>query len=157
MAADDPEWRRPSTRLGTLRHVQVGALAAAVVAVGVIVALAASTTAGVVVAIVGLAAGAVADVAALRRVGAWRYTERAADLVVRRGVLFRRTSVVPYGRMQIVDVTAGPFERAFGLASVHLHTAAATSDARIPGLDAAEAARLRDRLASVGEAQATGL
>jgi membrane protein YdbS with pleckstrin-like domain len=54
-------------------------------------------------------------------------------------------------------VTAGPIERSFGLASVHLHTAAAASDARIPGLEAQEAARLRDQLARLGEAKAAGL
>jgi hypothetical protein len=40
---------------------------------------------------------------------------------------------------------------------VHLHTAAAHTDARIPGLDDAEAERLRDRLAALGEARAAGL
>jgi membrane protein YdbS with pleckstrin-like domain len=59
--------------------------------------------------------------------------------------------------MQFIDVTAGPFERSFGLATVRMHTAAAASDARIPGLSGAEAARLRDRLAELGEAQAAGL
>jgi membrane protein YdbS with pleckstrin-like domain len=72
-------------------------------------------------------------------------------------VLFRSLVVVPYGRMQFVDVSAGPLDRAFGLATVQLHTAAATTDARIPGLPPAEAARLRDRLAARGEAQSAGL
>ena len=85
------------------------------------------------------------------------YVEREDDLLVQRGLLFSRLSVVPYGRMQFIDVTAGPFERSFGLATVRMHTAAAASDARIPGLSAAEAARLRDRLAELGEAQAAGL
>ena len=71
--------------------------------------------------------------------------------------MFRRLSIVPYGRMQFVDVTAGPMERLFGLATVQLHTAAAASDAKIPGLPPAEAARLRDRLAALGEARAEGL
>ncbi len=74
-----------------------------------------------------------------------------------RGVMFRRMSVIPYGRMQYVEVTAGPFERAFGLATVQMHTAAAASDARIPGLPAVEAARLRDQLTSLGESHAMGL
>ena len=56
-----------------------------------------------------------------------------------------------------VEVTAGPFERGFGLATVQMHTAAAASDARIPGLPAAEAARLRDQLTSLGETHAMGL
>jgi membrane protein YdbS with pleckstrin-like domain len=59
--------------------------------------------------------------------------------------------------MQFVEVTAGPFERVFRLATVQLHTAAAASDARIPGLERDEAARLRDRLAILGEARASGL
>ncbi|HEY5692906.1 MAG TPA: PH domain-containing protein [Gaiellaceae bacterium] len=92
-----------------------------------------------------------------RRYGSWGYAEREDDLLVRRGVMFARLSVVPYGRMQFIDVTAGPLERAFGLATVRLHTAAAATDARIPGLERDEAARLRDRLAELGEAQAAGL
>ncbi|MGI8491588.1 MAG: PH domain-containing protein, partial [Acidimicrobiales bacterium] len=68
-----------------------------------------------------------------------------------------RLSVVPYGRMQFIDVTAGPLERAFRLSTFKMHTAAAASDARIPGLSRAEAARLRDQLAALGEARAAGL
>ncbi|MYU24489.1 PH domain-containing protein [Streptomyces sp. SID8352] len=87
----------------------------------------------------------------------WRYTERADDLLISRGVLWRTTTVVPYGRMQLVEVTSGPVERHFGLASVQLHTAAAASDATVPGLDPAEAERLRDRLTELGEARSAGL
>jgi uncharacterized protein len=92
-----------------------------------------------------------------RRVRAWRYQERDDDLLVGRGVLIRRLSVVPYGRMQYVEVTAGPIERLFKLARVRMHTAAFASDARIPGLEPGEAARLRDQLAALGEARAAGL
>ena len=91
------------------------------------------------------------------RYRSWGYAEREDDLIVHRGLLFRRTSVVPYGRMQFIDVTAGPVDRVFGLATVQLHTAAAATDARIPGLLRRDAEQLRDRLASVGEARATGL
>ena len=86
----------------------------------------------------------------------WRYAERADDLLISRGVLWRRETVVPYGRMQLVEVTSGPVERYFGLASVQLHTAAAATDATIPGLDPAEAERLRDRLTELGEARSAG-
>jgi uncharacterized protein len=92
-----------------------------------------------------------------RSLCSWGYAERADDLLVRHGLLYRRLSIVPYGRMQFVDVTAGPLERLLGLATVQLHTAAAASDARIPGLTGAEAARLRDRLAALGETRAEGL
>jgi membrane protein YdbS with pleckstrin-like domain len=72
-------------------------------------------------------------------------------------LVVRRLSIVPYARMQYVDVTAGPIERAFQLATVQLHTAAAASDAQIPGLPPTEAARLRDRLTALGEDRAEGL
>ncbi|WP_327316969.1 PH domain-containing protein [Streptomyces sp. NBC_01235] len=87
----------------------------------------------------------------------WRYAERADDLLISRGVLWREETVVPYGRMQLVEVTSGPVERHFGLASVQLHTAAAATDATIPGLDPAEAERLRDRLTELGGARSAGL
>ncbi|MDT0614707.1 PH domain-containing protein [Streptomyces lancefieldiae] len=87
----------------------------------------------------------------------WRYAERADDLLISRGVLWREETVVPYGRMQLVEVTSGPVERHFGLASVQLHTAAAATDATIPGLDPTEAERLRDHLTELGEARSAGL
>jgi membrane protein YdbS with pleckstrin-like domain len=59
--------------------------------------------------------------------------------------------------MQFIDVTAGPIERSFGLATVRMHTAAAASNARIPGLSREDAARLRDQLAALGESRAAGL
>jgi len=104
-----------------------------------------------------LVLGVVLERFSTRRFRSWAYAERGDDLLVRRGVMFSRLSVIPYGRMQYIDVTAGPLERAFGLATVKMHTAAAASDARIPGLELAEAERLRDRLAQLGEAQAAGL
>ncbi|HUM86755.1 MAG TPA: PH domain-containing protein [Actinomycetota bacterium] len=92
-----------------------------------------------------------------RRVRSWGYSERDDDLVVGSGIWFRRLVVVPYGRLQLVDVKAGPIDRAFGLTSVQLHTAAATSDAAIPGLEPQVAADLRDRLAARGEQRSAGL
>ncbi|GAB2573559.1 hypothetical protein GCM10027168_03160 [Streptomyces capparidis] len=87
----------------------------------------------------------------------WGYAERDDDLMITRGVVWRTLTVVPYGRMQLVEVVSGPLERRFGLATLRLHTAAAATDARIPGLLPAEAARLRDRLTELGEARSAGL
>jgi membrane protein YdbS with pleckstrin-like domain len=136
-----------------------------VIAAAVVVAGLAGTGAGLAEGVTAalIVAGAVAVGAALvlwfarNRFRSWVYQERDEDLIVERGVLIRRLSVVPYGRMQFVDVTAGPVDRIFRLATVRLHTAAAASDARIPGLEREEAARLRDRLAALGEAKAAGL
>jgi len=92
-----------------------------------------------------------------RQVGAMAYAERADDLLVRRGIMFRSLVVVPYGRMQYVDVNAGPLARRFRIASVQLHTASPATSASIDGLPPHEAARLRDRMASRGEARLAGL
>jgi hypothetical protein len=154
----DGEWRRPSRALLTVRRVEVVLLVAVPFLVAaVLVGVLAGGPEAVAVATAGLSTTGHALVAVHRRWLAWGYSERQEDLLVRRGVLVRRTSVVPYGRMQYVDVTAGPLDRRLGLARVTLHTAAAASDASIPGLPSDEATRLRDRLAALGEARAAGL
>lgn len=150
-------WRRPSSRLLVLRRLEVAAIALGALIGAGIVAAVGNETVGLVCLGAALALGLGAERFVSRRFHSWGYAEREDDLLVRRGVLFSRLSVVPYGRMQFIDVTAGPLERSVGLATVRMHTAAAASDARIPGLDREEAARLRDRLAEVGEAQAAGL
>jgi uncharacterized protein len=157
-AATPVQWHVPSPRLTVLRRYEVAGITAVLLILAVVLTLVLDAD-GVTLpgAIAVVIAGAIADIVAERRVRAWSYAERAEDLIVKRGVMFRRTSVIPYGRMQYVEVTAGPFERAFGLATVQMHTAAAASDARIPGLPAAEAARLRDQLTSLGESHAMGL
>jgi membrane protein YdbS with pleckstrin-like domain len=152
------EWLRPSPRLLVLRRLEVAvATLALAVAAGVVAGTEGDGWAGLAAAGAALVLGVVAERFVYRRFANWSYAEREDDLLVRRGVLFSRLSVVPYGRMQFVDVSAGPLERAFGLATVRMHTAAAATDARIPGLQQAEAARLRDRLAELGEAQAAGI
>jgi membrane protein YdbS with pleckstrin-like domain len=153
-----PGWLVPSARLWRMRLIQVAAPGLILVVIaGVATGIWAGAGAGAGAATaVAVAVGFVLGVER-RRYLAWAYREREEDLIVSRGVLVRRVSVVPYGRMQFVEVTAGPFERVFRLATVKLHTAAAASDARIPGLEPDEAARLRDRLARLGEARAAGL
>lgn len=152
------DWTPVNTRLATGRR----AIASVITA---LVTIAAMTTA----ALGGwaLASGAlfVLGTAALgwlwwligRQVRAIGYADRADDLLVVSGILFKRLVVVPYGRMQQVDVRRGPIERYLGLATVQLHTAAATTDASIPGLEPAEASRLRDQLAALGEQRSAGL
>lgn len=93
----------------------------------------------------------------VRQVTAHGWVERQDDLMVKRGRIFRRVTVVPYGRMQYVEVAAGPVARSLGLARVQLHTASPGTDAHLSGVPAAEAARLRDRLTARGEARLAGL
>jgi uncharacterized protein len=151
-------WQQVSRKLVDLRRlvllvsVTLGTAAIAVV-LGLLVGLAAV--------LITVGVGLIALIWGLwlipRNWRAWGYAERLDDLLVTHGVMYRRLTVVPYGRMQFVDVASGPLERRYGLATVQLHTASPATDAKIPGLPAAEAARLRDRLSALGEAQAAGL
>ncbi|MHB8452591.1 MAG: PH domain-containing protein [Mycobacteriales bacterium] len=148
----------PSARLWVARQLQLALVAIPVVlAAGVLGWLAAGLGIGLALVAGALVATAAAWWGLRGRYISWCYQERDEDLLVSRGYLVRRQSVVPYGRMQFIDVTAGPIDRWFGLATVQLHTAAAASDARIPGLPRAEAERLRDQLAQLGESRAAGL
>jgi len=85
------------------------------------------------------------------------YQLRADDLVFRRGILWQRMVAVPYGRMQLVDITHGPLDRAFGIAKLKLVTAAATTGVEIPGLGREASEALRDTLIQVAETRRTGL
>ncbi len=141
-----------------MRRAEVVTISVALAAsFGLVFVAAVNPLAGVVSAVVVVALGAAVAWFVRRRFRAWRYQERNEDLIVARGVMVQRLSVVPYGRMQFVEVTAGPIERLFQLSTVKLHTAAAASDARIPGLERSEAARLRDRLTELGESMAAGM
>jgi len=157
VGVEPEEWRTPSRQLLKLRRLEVVVPTVLVVVVLLIAAAVSESVVALGLGLAALAAGAILLPVIGRRYRSWGYAEREDDLLVRRGVMFARLSVVPYGRMQFIDVTAGPLERAFGLATVRLHTAAAETDARIPGLEREEAARLRDSLAELGEAQAAGL
>ncbi|MET7392944.1 PH domain-containing protein [Dactylosporangium sp. NPDC005572] len=153
---DTVAWRPISPRYFVVR---VGVLAVWVFMLTVAALVAGLLVSGwfVLLAFAIVVLGVVRAIFLRRSLRAWGYAERAEDLLVRHGLLIRRLSIVPYARMQFVDVTAGPLERAAGLATVTLHTAAAASDATVPGLDAAEATRLRDRLATLGEIREEGL
>ena len=158
----DPEgivWQRVSPRLATARFILLAVFAGVPLVALVVLALTlpdAATwlwiAAGVLVVVLACAVFIVQ-----RQVSAIGFAERDEDLLIRKGVMFRSLVVVPYGRMQFVDVSAGPLARKLGISSLQLHTASPGTDATIDGLVPSEAARLRDRLASRGEARLAGL
>ena len=85
----------------------------------------------------------------------WQETED--ELLLTKGKLWHHFTVIPYGRIQFVDVTAGPLERAFGLKRLKLHTASATTDSTLPGLKAEVADELRERLTVKARERMSGL
>lgn len=144
----------PATYIGTLPWTLVPMIAAAVGAV---------LASGVWLVILWAAAGVLLallvwqlwliPVQAYRR----RWLETGDELLITKGRLWRTFTVVPYGRIQYVDVTAGPVERGFGVKRVKLHTASSTSDSEVVGLAADEADALRDRLAVAARERMSGL
>jgi membrane protein YdbS with pleckstrin-like domain len=153
------DWQPVSSALARLRRILLLVTAVVLLVVLVVLALVLSmpTWLWVLLVVVLLALAGWGWWAIGRNTRWWGYAERDEDLYVKHGAFFRQLVVVPYGRMQYVDVQAGPLEQLFKIASVHLHTASPGTSARIPGLPADEASRLRDRLTSHGEAQAAGL
>ena len=154
---DGDTWQQLSPKLITARRLLLALFAAAFLVGAVVAYLVGAELVAAIIAVAGLLLLIIGWPWIGRRVKSWGYSERADDLVVGSGIWFRRLVVVPYGRLQLVDVKAGPIDRAFGLTSVQLHTAAATSDAAIPGLEPQVAADLRDRLAARGEQRSAGL
>ncbi|WP_261799116.1 PH domain-containing protein [Actinomyces ruminicola] len=92
-----------------------------------------------------------------RQVRAMGYAMADDHLLWRKGIMFRRINVIPYGRMQFVDTSQGPLGRHLGIAEVKLHTASASTDATINGLPVAEAENLRRLLSERGEQRMAGL
>lgn len=152
-------WHAVSPRLITARRIVLGLTYLLVVAgvVALFVVPAVPSWLGAVAAAVAVVVFAWLWWLIGRRVRSFGYAERGDDLLVTSGIMFRRLVIVPYGRMQLVDVKAGPIDRWLGVTTVQLHTAAATTDASIPGLEPEVAADLRDRLARRGEERTAGL
>ena len=153
----DGVWHQISRRYVTVQLISTGAFLALVVAVALVVWLVAGQMwilipAGLVV-VVTLWTLAILP----RQARAYGYQLRADDLVFRRGILWQRMVAVPYGRMQLVDITHGPLDRAFGIAQLKLVTAAAATGVTIPGLSQQGAEQLRDTLIAVAETRRTGL
>ncbi len=152
------QWTQVSPRLRSLRRVVLLCWGVPIaVASGLLLGILLQPVLGVLAVLVLAAVGVWGWWLVGRNWRYWRYAEREDDLLVTNGFMFRRLVVVPYGRMQFVDVTVGPLERRFGIATVQLHTATEATDASIPGLTVQEATRLRDRLAMLGEARSAGL
>ena len=82
-----------------------------------------------------------------RRYRAWGYAEGEDELAVRSGVWVRRRTIVPFGRVQHIDIAQGPIERRYRLATLVLHTAGTRgASVSLPGLLHADAEAMRERI-----------
>jgi membrane protein YdbS with pleckstrin-like domain len=151
------DWRRVSPKYVVV--VIVGTIVGGVVAAAIATFL--WLVAGVTLAWIALGVIVIVTVISLviapRRARSIGYLEREDDLLFRRGIMFQRFVSVPYGRMQLIDITRGPVGRILGLADLKFVTAAASTGVVIPGLPDADAAELRDRLVELAESRRAGL
>ena len=82
-----------------------------------------------------------------RRYRAWGYREGTDELFVKHGLFKRVLTVVPFGRVQHIDISQGPVERRYGLGTLSLHTAGTRSaEVSLPGLAQDDAEAMRDRI-----------
>ena len=153
----DGRWHQISPKYVTVQVISTGAVLVLVIAAALVLALVLHQAwvwipAGIAVVIM------VWTLAILpRQARSIGYRLRDDDLVFRRGILWQRIVAVPYGRMQLVDITHGPLDRGFGIAQLKLVTAAAATGVTIPGLSQQAAESLRDTLIAVAETRRTGL
>lgn len=153
----DGKWHQISPRYVVSQFLQNGIFLAVVVIAAVLVGLVLDQhwvwiPAGVITAMI-----LITLVILPRQARAIGFMLRADDIVFRKGILWQRIIAVPYGRMQLVDITHGPLDRAFGVSQLKMVTAAATTGVQIPGLTQASAEALRDTLIDVAETRRTGL
>lgn len=82
-----------------------------------------------------------------RRVARWGYAVGEGQLRVARGWLRRTDTIVPFVRVQHIDVGQGPVERWFGLSHLIVHTSGThNSTVTLPGLTAEQAAAMRETI-----------
>lgn len=153
----DADWRRVSPKYIVVEIVG-SIIAAGVTIAGLLVAYFVGNQLWALWVAIAVAVVALVSIAfEPRRVRSIAYRLREDDLVFRRGIMFQRQVAVPYGRMQLVDITRGPVARALGLADLKFVTAAAATAVTVPGLPADEADRLRDELVALAETRRAGL
>ncbi|WP_254054303.1 PH domain-containing protein [Sphingorhabdus sp. EL138] len=77
----------------------------------------------------------------------WGYNMGDEQLRVLRGFMWRTDTIVPFNRIQHIDVAQGPFQRAFGLSTLIVHTAGTyNSIVTLPGLSTPDAEVMRDTI-----------
>jgi membrane protein YdbS with pleckstrin-like domain len=82
-----------------------------------------------------------------RRYRAWGFVAGEDELTVKHGMLIRKVTIVPFGRVQHIDVAQGPIQRMLGLATLVLNTAGTRGAAvRLPGLLHPQAEEMREQI-----------
>ncbi|WP_314649493.1 PH domain-containing protein [uncultured Microbacterium sp.] len=153
----DGIWHQISPRYAVSQLLQNGLLLAVIVVAALVLHFALDQTWVWIPAAIFALITVITMVILPRQARAIGYMLRSDDIVFRKGILWQRMIAVPYGRMQLVDITQGPVDRGFGISQLKMVTAAATTGVQIPGLSQGAAEALRDTLIEVAETRRTGL
>lgn len=106
-------------------------------------------TKGAVIIPVLLIAAYLIFVVPVRKYRNWGYHMGADRIRIVRGYLFHADTIVPFGRIQHIDVEQGPIQRPYGLATLTVHTAGNhNSTVSLPGLLHSDALAMRDTIRS---------
>ena len=135
-------------------HIKVLRIVATAASIPFLIAAGVLETAGLVP--TGLIIGPVALIALavilrvpMRRHAARGYALSDDRLRVVRGLWFRSDTVVPFGRVQHIDVNQGPLERFFSIATLTVHTAGThNASVNLPGLGEDDARNMREVIRS---------
>lgn len=133
-------WRRQLQLVGALM-VAAGAVAGVVLGRTSLL-----PTGGAAVAVVGVAVIVSSIWLPGMRYRRWRYALGTDALHITHGAVIHHQSLLPYFRVQHVDVSSGPLERSLGLARIKVRTASSQTDGEIPGLARPVAEEMRDQL-----------
>jgi uncharacterized protein len=80
-----------------------------------------------------------------------RYSLDEVGITIREGIWWRTQSALPRVRIQHTDISQGPLQRRYGVATLKLYTAGTRfTRIELPGLAYADAVALRDRLLEGG-------
>jgi membrane protein YdbS with pleckstrin-like domain len=148
---DDQDEERALTPLHPnhvkLLRVQAALMALPVTVAALVLEIAGLLPTGAIIVPVLLSAAWVILRVPLRRHAARGYDMGSDRLRVVRGLWFHSDTVVPFGRVQHIDLSQRPLERAFGLATLTVHTAGThNSSVSLPGLAQADAAAMREAI-----------
>lgn len=150
------EWRPVSPQLSVVRRVTATAVLLPLAAAGAFMAVVLTPWLAVVPVVLGLVWVWLMWLIP-RQVAAISWAELPEELAIRKGRIWRSMVTIPYGRIQYVDLSSGPYKRKKGLADIDVNTASPASSGELPGLPVEVAEELRVRLSAHGEAQRAGL
>jgi membrane protein YdbS with pleckstrin-like domain len=137
-----PMWRIQSAIVGVPLFFIVAGIASAIALFDSSLVLGVLVPVGVLVLVV-VWIGPVPEI----RFRRWRWEVNDLEVRLQHGLIIIERTVIPMVRVQHVDTSQGPIMRAFGLSEVRVTTAAGPHS--IPALADADAAALRDRIATL--------